>query len=165
MTKNIFVPIANTFLYCFSIVTFHQKNMNGKRNSLWILFSCDEKRHTITNESDAWRTYDSWKMANALRTVSLKCCLHHYTYCMYLHTHSTYWKFHEAFSLCSFLLLVDHSLIQLVKIWIEKQDKKSDGMVLLVVMVVKTTFESILTSISQFLFWWWYHLEDKKEKK
>ena len=48
----------------------------------------------------------------------------------------------------SFGLFCDHLSIQIVKKWIEKQDKKSDGKQLSTL----TTFESILPSISQFLF-------------
>ena len=46
----------------------------------------------------------------------------------------------------SFGLFCDHLSIQIVKKWIEKQDKKSEQLSTL------TTFESILPSISQFLF-------------
>ena len=48
----------------------------------------------------------------------------------------------------SFGLFCDHLSIQIVKKWIEKQDKKSYGKQLSTL----TTFESILPSISQFLF-------------
>ena len=145
MTKNIFVPIANTFLYCFSIVPFHQKyEWKTKSPMNFIFLWWKEKIQWIWCIIHAVWFLENRECPKDSITKLLPACII-IMYCRYVFTYLPTVHIGNFMKIFPYVVLYGNSFIQLVKKSIEKQIRKAMALNV-------TTFESILPSISQFLF-------------